>query len=351
MEQIIDNNDTSEDDAPIKIQNDSGTADKKQELYAQLDIVNSNQKGNIVEELPQQEEFVSDFDTMIERRKAERSRCRKRNKDHDCEKYEELVVQLLHRMRQAAIQDRLLNVANKPATKKIAILHQVMQLLIKKDLQHAFIYHNVLCVLTDWIAPLPNKALPCLQIRTGVLKLLLDFPTIEKCYLKQSGIGKAVMYLYKHPDETKDNRMRAHTLLAGWFRSIYNISTSFNEMSLEERRQQDLLQQVPCSKRSIPPVAVPANRLIIDPDFSLFTPKIVTKRPGDRAWSYRARVPCQSDKVYIVRPKSQIEFNHRSKQQLNRYQQCMKRFYDMKRKSMARPLVSLSIEGTKLRDF
>uniref|UniRef100_A0A182Y3R2 Uncharacterized protein n=1 Tax=Anopheles stephensi TaxID=30069 RepID=A0A182Y3R2_ANOST len=353
IEQLMALNDLSDDDEDSNIPNNTDAAENEKKDQQKPILENSGHEVNNTEDRPVREEFVSDFDTIRERKQAERSRSLKRKKDRDSIENDDLIEELLQRMRQAASQDRLLNVAGKPATKKIAILHQVMPQLIKKDLQHDLLCHNVLCVLTDWIAPLPNRALPCLQIREGVLKLLLNFPTIDKCYLKQSGIGKAVMYLYKHPDETKVNRDRAHVLITGWFRSVYNISTSFNGMSLEERRQHDLQHlSSACSK---PPVAVVVQSTppVCQPDFWLFTPKKDIIRPGDKGWSYRARVPRQSDKVYIVRPKPKIEVNigtYRSKKQLNRYELCWKRFNESKRQSKARPLVDLSIEGAKLRD-
>ena len=70
---------------------------------------------------------MSDWDRMMERRKEAMARARRRrNKDGHSTVNDDHIMALIHQMKEAAEEDRQLNLARKAATKKIRLLPTVM---------------------------------------------------------------------------------------------------------------------------------------------------------------------------------------------------------------------------------
>lgn len=276
---------------------------------------------------------MSDFDMMMERRRSEQ-RKRRKKKDIDLiNDNDDAIARLIADMRLAAREDNDLNIAKQPAVKKIGMLRNVMSQLTKVDLQMAFVEANVLSVMTDWLAPMPDKSLPSLEIRKELLKLLFTLRIDDQSRLKESGIGKAVMYLYKHPKEIRTNKELAGRIIMNWSRPIFNKSSDYKDYDKETRAERDV--ELLSAKR----------RKVEEPE-----PEEEALRPGEPGWIARARVPVPSTKDYIARPQWQtdVEVGKIKKKEVGFLDKHMRAMQERKRLAKDRRAVEMSLEGRKM---
>ncbi|KAM6933366.1 protein IWS1 homolog [Xenentodon cancila] len=310
--------------------------------------------------------FMSDFDIMLAKRKAMNSR-KRRHRDGGTfiSDADDVVSAMIMKMNEAAEEDRTLNSQKKPALKKLTLLPQVVMHLKKQDLKETFIDSGVMSAIKEWISPLPDKSLPALRIREELLRILQELPSVSQETLKHSGIGRAVMFLYKHPKESRSNKDLALKLINEWSRPIFGLTSNYKGMTREERQQRDLDQQMPQRRRLSQPQKVERSE---EPD--VFSPptssggqtprrdleKQLTGeekalRPGDPGFCARARVPMPSNKDYVVRPKWNVEGDsNRSgyKRAINRLEKHKRRFAEEKKLRRLQGAVKISIEGNRM---
>ncbi|KAM6946480.1 protein IWS1 homolog [Aplochiton taeniatus] len=310
--------------------------------------------------------FMSDFDVMLARKKAQGGK-RRRNRDGGTfiSDADDVVSAMIIKMNEAAEEDRTLNSQKKPALKKLTLLPTVVMHLKKQDLKDTFIDSGVMSAIKEWIGPLPDKSLPALKIREELLKILQELPSVSQETLKHSGIGRAVMFLYKHPKESRPNKDLALKLINEWSRPIFGLTSNYKGMTREERQQRDRDQQMPQRRRLSQPRKVERQE---EPD--VFSPplsaggqtprrdleKVLTGeekalRPGDPGFCARARVPMPSNKDYVVRPKWNVETESNRgpmKKGMSRVDKQMRRFQDIKRLTKTGHAVKISVEGNRM---
>ncbi|KFV01077.1 Protein IWS1, partial [Pterocles gutturalis] len=294
-------------------------------------------------------DFMSDFDMMLQRKKSMSGK-RRRNRDGGTfiSDADDVVSAMIVKMNEAAEEDRQLNTQKKPALKKLTLLPTVVMHLKKQDLKETFIDSGVMSAIKEWLSPLPDRSLPALKIREELLKILQELPSVSQETLKHSGIGRAVMYLYKHPKESRPNKDMAGKLINEWSRPIFGLTSNYKGMTREEREQRDL-EQMP-QRRRLSSCGGQTPRRDLE---KVLTGEEKALRPGDPGFCARARVPMPSNKDYVVRPKWNVEmessrFQGTSKKGVSRLDKQMRKFTDIRKKSRSAHAVKISIEGNKM---
>ncbi|XP_067103151.1 protein IWS1 homolog isoform X4 [Osmerus mordax] len=291
--------------------------------------------------------FMSDFDVMLARKKAQSGK-RRRNRDGGTfiSDADDVVSAMITKMNEAAEEDRTLNSQKKPALKKLTLLPTVVMHLKKQDLKETFIDSGVMSAIKEWISPLPDKSLPALKIREELLRILQELPSVSQETLKHSGIGRSVMFLYKHPKESRPNKDVALKLINEWSRPIFGLTSNYKGMTREERQQRDLDQQMPQRRRLSSGGQTPRRDLE-----KVLTGEEKALRPGDPGFCARARVPMPSNKDYVVRPKWNVEVESSRgplKKGMSRVDKQMRRFADIKRMKKTGHAVKISVQGNHM---
>ncbi|GME71459.1 unnamed protein product [[Candida] boidinii] len=138
-------------------------------------------------------EFEERFEALI---KAPTSKKRK-NGDVDLEAMQdEAISELKNMMKEAAYIDSDCVNNKKPATRKLKLLPQVKDTLLKSNLYDSILDNNLLEAVRIWLEPLPDSSLPAFEIQKTLLQELIKLP-IKTIHLRESGLDQIIIMLKK----------------------------------------------------------------------------------------------------------------------------------------------------------
>ena len=143
------------------------------------------------------------------------------------EKRKDTADQLIERMKIAAMEDAQSLKQKKPGLKKLKMLQEVLDVMIKREMIRPLLEADFLIVAKSWIEPLEDGSLGNVTLRDkiidGISKMNGD-TGIDNDDLKRSDFGKLVMKLYTHKKETPEMKRKLKALIEQWSRRIFRKS-------------------------------------------------------------------------------------------------------------------------------
>lgn len=177
---------------------------------------------------------LQEFENVVQSMKNKRSRV-----EFDEMGMDEIIVRLCDEMKMAASDDVEANTKKKPATAKLKMMSRVMALVEKSYLHEQLLEHELLQVLRIWLEPLPDGSLPSIAIRKPIFQLLAKLP-IETEHLRESRVGRVIMFYYKCERELPELRKQAADLIVQWSKPILqSVNRIVNSVPRHEPTSRD----------------------------------------------------------------------------------------------------------------
>ncbi|KAJ1729701.1 Transcription factor iws1 [Coemansia sp. Benny D160-2] len=164
--------------------------------------------------------------------KSGRSRRRKRT-DEDDAAIDELIMDLRKRMRDAAYRDIDDNKDRLPAIHKLSMLSEVIVELGKTQLYEVFLENNIVDSIRLWLEPLDDGSLPNLDVQNAMLEILKKLP-IRRDHLRESGIGKIILFMSRCPRIPEQNRRTCERFVQQWSRMVLRLSSDYRDRRVKE---------------------------------------------------------------------------------------------------------------------
>ncbi|KAI0690156.1 hypothetical protein BC835DRAFT_1417977 [Cytidiella melzeri] len=173
------------------------------------------------------------IDAILKPKRAPRQKKGRTDDDVLDRAADEEVSRLRETMLVAAAEDEQSNREKMPATSKLRMLPQVMEVLRKTSYAQSITDNNLLEAVKKWLEPLPDKSLPALDIQKEFFPILRKMDFIDKDVLKESKLGKVIVFYTKCKRVTPDIARIANDLVSIWSRPIIKRSASYRDRTIE----------------------------------------------------------------------------------------------------------------------
>lgn len=204
------------------------------------------------------QELEDRLDRLLKKPKSRRS---KRDED-DLEQFlDERILRLKDEMNIAAQRDietlnRRLEGEDETAVamEKVKLLPKVVSTLSKAHLADTILDNNLLQSVRIWLEPLPDGSLPSFEIQKSLFAALETLP-IKTEHLKESGLGKVVIFYTKSKRVEPRLARLADRMVAEWTRPIIGASDNYRDkrvlkldFDVEQHRKKSMLDSAKSKK-------------------------------------------------------------------------------------------------------
>jgi len=208
---------------------------------------------------------------------------------------------LLKLMDTAAKKDDMAFEKKEPAVNKLNLLKKVQDMVGLKSMQSTLLDYDILGEFSDWITPKRDNSLPSHTIRTAIYHMLSILPA-QSDHLKrkheqtQRTIGMTIMSLYRHKQETRENKLLLKSIIEKWSRPIFGkVSDARSSTYAANEELQDVVKQQQAKR---------AESLTNYETTGMSFDDAITKGAADAYAEGRARRPYSNGFVFTARPEA-----------------------------------------------
>lgn len=168
----------------------------------------------------------------LERRMDEALKTKKKKKklgEDDLEQMQdEKISSLREKMQNAAAADAECIRNGQSATHKLKLLPEARDILQRSNLADSILDNNMLEVMRMWLEPLPDGSLPGFSIQKELFLAAERLP-IKSIHLRESGLGKVVLFYQKSKRPQLEIKRLADKLIGNWTRPIMGRSDNYRD--------------------------------------------------------------------------------------------------------------------------